>query len=338
MKKLAVVVLVIGLGIIVDCANIFAGDGDLIVGGNLGIGTATPSEKLELGVLGVPAFIKISGGHPGGSEAVGLKLKSYYRNWKMVVNDNPVTSTTGLQLWDGTNVRLQFTDNGYVGIGTVTPSEKLKISIPGVSTFMKITGGNPGGGSEAVGVKLSSPYRNWRIAVNDDSVRSTAGLQIFDGANIRLQIADNGYLGVGTIAPSRKLFVNGDAGGLTPWYSASDERLKKNISTIDSALDKVMQLRGVNFEWDEAVIEEKYKCKKEAKDKQNKTKYFTEGVQMGLIAQEVAEVIPEVVSTDGEHYSICYASMVGILVEAVKEQQAQIQDLQQRVNYLEGKE
>ena len=73
----------------------------------------------------------------------------------------------------------------------------------------------------------------------------------------------------------------------------SDERLKSDVATIDNALDKVMNLRGVTF-----------------------TKNAEKG--MGVIAQEVEQVIPEVVS-DGEYKSVAYGNMVGLLIEAVKE-------------------
>jgi hypothetical protein len=115
-------------------------------------------------------------------------------------------------------------------------------------------------------------------------------------------------VGIGTDNPTRKFWVNGDAGGTGAWQNDSDERLKKNIRTIDNALDKVARLRGVTFEW---------------KDTQN----HPEGQQMGLIAQEVEEIVPEVVEKKGEYYSMATSNLVALLIEAVKEQQEQIEDL-----------
>ena len=86
----------------------------------------------------------------------------------------------------------------------------------------------------------------------------------------------------------------------------SDERLKSDIKTIDNALDKVLQMRGVNFD-------------------KNGHK------SMGVIAQEVEKIIPEVVSTenkDGEEYlGVAYPNMVGILIEAIKDLQKQVDEL-----------
>lgn len=99
---------------------------------------------------------------------------------------------------------------------------------------------------------------------------------------------------------NRTLFVNCTAGGNSAWFNDSDRRLKKNVQTIPDALIKVNNLRGVNFEW------------------KNSQKY-TKGLQMGFIAQEVEKVIPEVVDPSGDHYTMQYAPLTALLVEAVKE-------------------
>jgi hypothetical protein len=83
--------------------------------------------------------------------------------------------------------------------------------------------------------------------------------------------------------------------------ATSDERLKSDIKTIDNALDKVMNMRGVSF-----------------------TKQAEKGI--GVIAQEVEKIIPEVVH-DGEYKSVAYGNIVGVLIEAIKEQQKQIDEL-----------
>ena len=85
----------------------------------------------------------------------------------------------------------------------------------------------------------------------------------------------------------------------------SDETLKDNITPIDSGLDKVMALQGVTYDW-----------------KSDGT------ADIGFIAQEVEKVVPQAVygKSDGE-YGLDYGSLTSVLVEAVKEQQAQIEDL-----------
>jgi hypothetical protein len=89
---------------------------------------------------------------------------------------------------------------------------------------------------------------------------------------------------------------------------ASDERIKTNIKTIENALEKTLLLRGVNY---------------------NDIRIEPDKLRMGLIAQEVELIIPEVVHTDEKTTmkSIEYQNIVGLLVEAIKEQQKQINDL-----------
>ena len=97
----------------------------------------------------------------------------------------------------------------------------------------------------------------------------------------------------------------------------SDIRLKENIITIDSALDKVKKLRGVYYN----------------------RKDISLGKQIGLIAQEVEDVVPEVVKTIDDDFktkSIAYAQLNALLVEAIKEQQTIIDDLKSRLETLEN--
>ena len=111
-----------------------------------------------------------------------------------------------------------------------------------------------------------------------------------------------------------------DVDGNVTAYStvtASDASLKRGVSTFANALETVRQLRGVRFTWNE--------------------KSSREGVEdIGVIAQEVQKVLPELVAEaatlNGEigetHLAVDYAKMVGVLIEAIKEQQVQIDALQ----------
>ena len=88
----------------------------------------------------------------------------------------------------------------------------------------------------------------------------------------------------------------------------SDARLKTNVQAITSPLEKVLALRGVTF---------------------NKTSDESQRAHVGLIAQEVEQVLPEVVHTNPEGYkSVAYANIVGVLVEAIKELEARVAELE----------
>lgn len=129
-----------------------------------------------------------------------------------------------------------------------------------------------------------------------------------------------GKVGIGDIAsPSYKLQVgvagDGSSVGSNAFFYMSDARLKNNIATLSDSLSKVLQLRGVSFNW--------------------KT---TGRSDVGLIAQEVERVYPEAVNTDDNGIkAVEYGHLVGPLIEAVKAQQEEIESLKARIRALENK-
>lgn len=109
------------------------------------------------------------------------------------------------------------------------------------------------------------------------------------------------------------LEVSGSIRASDALLSNSDERLKENIYPIDNALSRVGQIEGVYFNW------------------KNK-----EGKQVGVIAQQVQKVLPEVVSEDKDSYlSVDYSKIVPLLIEAINEQNSIIMDLEERILKLE---
>ena len=154
------------------------------------------------------------------------------------------------------------------------------------------------------------------LEILDGATVTTAELNILDGVTStasELNLVDG--ITAGTVSASKAVIVdsNKDISGFrnisnTGTITASgditafsDERLKSDIETIDNALDKVMNMRGVSY-----------------------IKQAEKGI--GVIAQEVEKVLPEVV-TDGEYKSVAYGNIVGVLIEAIKEQQKQIDEL-----------
>ena len=104
----------------------------------------------------------------------------------------------------------------------------------------------------------------------------------------------------------------------------SDRRVKTNIEHIPNALEKVNALNGYTFDRTDQVVDEATGEKPEVR-------------QTGVIAQEVLEVLPEAVTgTDEQGYSVAYGNMVGLLIEAIKEQTAQIESLNKRIEELEN--
>ncbi len=113
----------------------------------------------------------------------------------------------------------------------------------------------------------------------------------------------------GTGAPSFPSGVN--VTGIvtaTTFQSTSDINLKENIKTIETSLNTVSQLRGVTFDWKN-----------------------THQASIGVIAQEVEQILPELVSS-GENKTVNYNGLIGVLIEAIKEQEVRIQELERKVN------
>lgn len=133
----------------------------------------------------------------------------------------------------------------------------------------------------------------------------------------RMRIFVDGNVGIGLGNPSpRLLHVNGNIlanGTITP----SDSRLKTNIASLNYGLSEILQLRPVSYHW---------------KDKPN------ENLTLGLIAQETLSIIPEVVvapASETEHFGMNYPALIPVLIKAMQEQQAQIEDLKTNTKILE---
>jgi len=128
-----------------------------------------------------------------------------------------------------------------------------------------------------------------------------------------------GSLGIGTAA-------SGTAGeiratdNITGYYS-SDSRLKENITNIPNALDRVAKLKGVRFDWCDSYIEERG----------GEDGYFIKKHDTGLIAQDVLQVLPEVVREKKDGYlGVQYDKLVGLLVEAIKELRKEVNELKSK--------
>jgi hypothetical protein len=105
---------------------------------------------------------------------------------------------------------------------------------------------------------------------------------------------------------------------------ASDERLKTNIQTIKNPIEKIKKIRGVEFDWLDDIENFNPKHKHET----------------GVIAQEIEEVIPDAVSPapfNEEYKTVDKEKIVALLIEAIKEQQEQIEELKEEVSSLRSK-
>ena len=291
---------------------------------------------------------------------------------------------------------------GYVGIGTATPHATtniysasnnygcaLRVDQAGTGRILELYGSNTGSVPYVVVDNLGN------VGIGDPFPRENASLSILSHSNVGLVVTQSnitsniasfenitgqqvvitsaGFVGIGTASPLVPLHVVGETfvDGLAHFSmdvdvdgnmyvegnevtglmttNTSDRRLKKDIQKIENALDKVCQLTGYTF----ARIEEQYQDKRYA----------------GLIAQEVAEVLPEVVvqyrlpsrsqpqpqpqqhqhkpleeqdadaggnktekGSDEVYLSLAYGNMMGLIVEAIKDLKDQVRVLSEKVD------
>ncbi|HOP00070.1 MAG TPA: tail fiber domain-containing protein [Bacteroidales bacterium] len=119
----------------------------------------------------------------------------------------------------------------------------------------------------------------------------------------------------------------------------SDKSLKKNIFPLSGAMEKINNLQGVSYEWKSDQELDQLNLIKSSNRKADDPRHFNfpSGKQIGLIAQDVEKVIPELVMTDPEGIkSVDYIKMVPLLIEAIKEQQKQIESQNRKIEQLYG--
>ena len=174
-----------------------------------------------------------------------------------------------------------------------------------------------------LGINESSP--DYHLHVNSGSGNVSAKFESTDSISA-IQFVDSGGLAeVGCSGTSNTFYPNGvlkmsldssgnlvASGNVTAYGSPSDIKLKENIEVIDNALDKVKQLKGITYD------------------------LKSDGNRLtGLIAQDLEKVLPEAVYTakdleDEEHLAIRYGNTVGLLVEAIKELEARVKELEDK--------
>ena len=207
---------------------------------------------------------------------------------------------------------MRIDSSGRIGIG-MTPSNYSGYMLQvngGAQSFMSF--GNSTTGTGAL---------NGLVIGNDSTgadiyQREEQPLRFHTNNTERMRIDSSGRVGIGTTSPGVALDVVGAiraTGDVTAFHS-SDERLKANKKIIENATDKIEQIGGYEFDW----------VPKEGV-------HINEGHDIGVIAQEVEKVIPEVVVTrDNGYKAVKYEKLVPLLIEAVKE-------LSEKVKILENK-
>ncbi len=203
------------------------------------------------------------------------------------------------------NNNIPFAESALIVNGNATVNGTLNVDVPGIT----IKG--PANSSSLLTSTTTQPNGagQWRLNLRN-GLNVTEGLNGADAVFSGLVTASAGITTTtGTFSGLLTGTVGTFSGNVTALdlIATSDRRLKQNIVTIDSALEKVQKLRGVYF-----------------------NRLNSEKRNLGVIAQEVEDVLPEVVFTDEsseQMKSVAYGNIVALLIEALKEQQEQINKL-----------
>jgi len=303
--------------------------------GNVGIGTASPAQKLD-----VAGNVNVSSG-----------------SCFMV---NGTCLTTGGQ-WTTSGANIYNSNTGNVGIGTQSPLATLDVR-PTANTNLVVYNNSDLGsntaiisnvndantafeplefaaskynfGTGSVGIGTQAPHglldvagigvfssSDSQLAAWSDSANAFVAIEGRNVANtIKRPLVLNawgGNVGIGTASPSEKLEVYGNVKATAFIYS-SDRRLKTDIHPLSNSLAAILQIKGVGFTWS-------------AGNQKGKS-------DIGFIAQDVQKVVPEIVHTDASTTleSIDYARLTPLIVGAIQEQEQKIEAQQKEIDELKA--
>lgn len=287
--------------------------------GNVGIGSTIPAARLD--VLGGNGLLV--------QRIAGTSIARFGNTGNTKPNITVFGSSTTNEPFFGCDVndlilgtsnveKVRIDSNGGVGIGTTGPS----------NTMLQALGNHVGGHSivkisrndtniSSLGFYSQSKNRDGVIyTANDASLNfETVGFIQFttNNASEKMRILTDGNVGIGSTVPTSKLTVTGDVrisgvGTATEFVSTSDINLKENITVIDNPITKLSELRGVTFDWKQG------------------------GSSVGVIAQDVEKIFPQAVRGEKNNKGVNYNAIIGLLVESIKEQQKEIDELKSRLD------
>lgn len=227
----------------------------------------------------------------------------------------------GINTLRDAEIGMQLEVNGVLGIKTDSSGNGLLISKINTSSI---------GNYDRLEFRLGIHEQTAYIGTNNYGTGVARSLSLITAGQDRVRISTDGNVGIGTASPQKRLHVNGDTliagrldvtgvlyingqlistGDVTAFHS-SDARLKTNVVPISGALQKVSAIGGYNFEWKTDV------------------NIPARGKDVGVLAQEIEEVLPEVVITNPDSYkSVRYDKIIPLLIEAIKELSEEVKAL-----------
>jgi hypothetical protein len=317
--------------------------------GNIGVGTATP---VTTNLKGSVTIIKsYNGDTPTSTTAQGYDINQ--SNLYLFGRNAGITLVSN----NGEEGIIAFANasSAYIGAiryGTGTSAtggdmvfqtggsnERLRISSTGTASFTNnvyAVGSFVAASSTTAEIRLQGGSYGSSYNTSLRSIAGAIGILQFGNNNDNYVLVGNtavgGYLDIRTncsteSTASGTLAIRILASGGTNFYNtitstsdiiayySSDKRLKDNIKNIENGIDKIKKLNGVSFNWN---------------DKQDI--YEIGKKDYGVIAQDVENILPELVETRGNGYkAVKYEKLISLLIEGIKEQQVQIDELKKQV-------
>ena len=295
-------------------------------------GSLNAGSNVTINEVGGNYFISSSGGGGGGSNNNTITLEAT----DTVLN---LSADNNFTLNQGSDQTIEFNVAG----GVVSGSDQLSGSFALKTTQVTGTSGLSGGGDLSTNRQItldvsSGTFTDGVTGVVDglEVISGSAQITAFgfvsssvgdtlqqvtvagattDQAVVFENTTDSTSKTTGAVTIGGGLGVNNtiNAGGDVIAYATSDKRLKDNIQPIEGALDKVSQISGNTFDWNE--------------EKQN----IYKGKDYGVIAQEIQKVMPELVDTrDNGYLAVKYEKIVPLLIESIKELKKEIEELKSK--------
>ena len=340
----------VGIGTTTPSGKLHVSGDAYFTGGDVGVNTTSP--RLPLHVASTdgdddPASASATGAffvtNSAASYGLHMGVSSDGSGW---IQSQSVTSANEY------NLNLNPI-GGNVGIGTSSPQKHLDITKTGTATFMmKGTGtDNYAGAQLSLFAGTTSDVFNSVMFAMDRRTDGVGGIYLqrrdsshafkgtlfqyldvsgwtFSTASSTTATSTNERMIIdpsGDVKINESLGIGVSASGTTGRldcsndvvaFASSDKRLKENIKPLDNALDKVNKINGVEFDW------------KKLTEKEKETIHGNTGHDVGVIAQEIEEVLPEVVQTrDNGYKAVKYEKIVPLLIEAIKELKKEIEEL-----------
>ena len=295
----------------------------------VGIGSLSPVYKLDVaGTLNLNTTLamRVQGTealwHDGSYFSWGYGgTYNYFKN-SIRIGGNAGTPAATLEVVggaqiDGTTFNVNHTNN-RIGIGTTSPLTELHIKDTGGWAQTTIESQSGGDAVLQLTDNASSDQNHWTMRRDG----SDAGkLQWRHLGTQRMTMTTGGNLGIGLTNPSYQLHLSTDSAGkpgTSSWTIASDARLKQNIIPYKGGLNEILRINPVSYQYNE------------------RSGYSTAQKYIGVLAQDLEKIAPEMVTTGQNGYlNVNNSDMTYMLINAVKEQQEIIENQERRIAQLE---